>query len=103
MGRQRRGEIEIVFEILSALEESGTIFELQHRVRLANTPLKRQVDNLTDMALVSIINSSERGSNVYLVTQSGRRFAEQIKFYAEKTPLLVAEIGVSRQFVPSQL
>lgn len=90
MGRQKRGEIEIVYNILSSLEESGTIFDLQRKVRLANTPLKKQVDNLTKMSLVSIINSSDRGSNVYLVTGAGRQFAEQIKFYAQKTPLLVA-------------
>jgi predicted transcriptional regulator len=78
MVRRRRGELDILADILGAALEDVKFTHLMYRVNLSYSTLRKYLFAALDKGLICKVNNSD-GSVVYCSTEGGRLLLEKLK------------------------
>lgn len=78
MGRQRRGEVQILTEILSLSIKGAKATHLMYKANLSYSTLRRYLSAALKQGLISKVCEDD-GSVIYYITDKGKLLLEKLK------------------------
>ncbi|MBS7616986.1 DUF4364 domain-containing protein [Candidatus Bathyarchaeota archaeon] len=78
MGRQRRGEVQILTEILSLSIKGAKATHLMYKANLSYSTLRRYLSAALKQGLISKVCEDD-GSVIYHITDKGKLLLEKLK------------------------
>ena len=78
MGRGRRGEVQILIEILGITVRGTKVTHLLYRANLSYSTLQRYLKAMSKQGLIAKVRNDD-GSVVYCATEKGRLILDKLK------------------------